>query len=290
MEAFKLPAPSSFWRNSALIIARLTFREAARRWILWVASIMGLVFLSVYSLGYYEIYKEIVREGTNSLQIREFTNFLQMAGLYAVNFLTLIIAVLTSVDTMAGEINSGTIHTLVSKPIRRWQIVIGKWLGFSGMLTLYLILMAGGVILAGYLISGNIAHNLPSGVFLMWMNLMLVLSISICGGAILSTLANGVLAFGLYGVAFIGGWVEQFGSLMKNPTAVNIGIVTSLIMPSEALWKRAVYEMQSPIATAFGITPFSSISTPSLLMVIYAAAYTLAAISLAIYFFNRRDL
>ena len=290
MEAFKLPAPSSFWRNSALVIARLTFREAARRWILWVASIMGLVFLSVYSLGYYEIYKEIVREGTNSLQIREFTNFLQMAGLYAVNFLTLIIAVLTSVDTMAGEINSGTIHTLVSKPIRRWQIVIGKWLGFSGMLTLYLILMVGGVILAGYLISGNIAHNLPSGVFLMWMNLMLVLSISICGGAILSTLANGVLAFGLYGVAFIGGWVEQFGSLMKNPTAVNIGIVTSLIMPSEALWKRAVYEMQSPIAAAFGITPFSSISTPSLLMVIYAAAYTLAAISLAIYFFNRRDL
>ena len=285
-----MPKQYSIWRNSAIVIARLTFREAARRWILWVASLMGILFLIVYSVGYHEIYQEVVREGTNRLQTREFTNFLQMAGLYAVNFLTLIIAVLTSVDTLAGEISTGTIHTLVSKPIHRWQIVIGKWLGFSGMLTLYLLLMAGGVVLSGYLISGYVASNLASGLFLMWMNVMLVLSISICGGAILSTLANGVLTFGLYGVAFIGGWVEQFGSLMKNPAAVNIGIITSLIMPSEALWKRAVYQMQSPLASAFGLTPFSSISTPSPLMIVYAAIYSVAAMSLAIYFFNRRDL
>jgi len=290
MEASKLAAQSPLWSNSAFVIARLTFREAARRWILWVALIMGALFLLVYGLGYREIYKEIIREGTNQLQLREFSNFLQMMGLYAVNFLTLIIAVLTSVDTLAGEINSGTIHTLVSKPIRRWQIVIGKWLGFTCMLSIYQLLMAGGVILTGYFVSGNFVHNLASGLFFMWMNVILLLSISICGGAILSTLANGVLAFGLYGVAFIGGWVEQFGALMQNPTAVNIGIVSSLIMPSEALWKRAVYEMQSPIAAAFGMTPFSSISTPSPLMVVYAAFYTTAAIGIAVYFFNRRDL
>jgi len=290
MEASKLAAQSPLWSNSAFVIARRTFREAARRWILWVALIMGALFLLVYGLGYREIYKEIIREGTNQLQLREFSNFLQMMGLYAVNFLTLIIAVLTSVDTLAGEINSGTIHTLVSKPIRRWQIVIGKWLGFTCMLSIYQLLMAGGVILTGYFVSGNFVHNLASGLFFMWMNVILLLSISICGGAILSTLANGVLAFGLYGVAFIGGWVEQFGALMQNPTAVNIGIVSSLIMPSEALWKRAVYEMQSPIAAAFGMTPFSSISTPSPLMVVYAAFYTTAAIGIAVYFFNRRDL
>lgn len=290
MEVSKLAARSSLWRNSTFIIAHLTFREAARRWILWVASIMGVLFLLVYGLGYREIYKEIIREGTSQLQTKEFANFLQMMGLYAVNFLTLIIAVLTSVDTLSGEINSGTIHTLVSKPIRRWQIIIGKWLGFSCMLSLYLFLMVGGVILVGYLISGNLVRNLVQGFFLMWMNVMLVLSISICGGAMLSTLANGVLTFGLYGVAFIGGWVEQFGALMQNPTAVNIGIVSSLIMPSEALWKRAAYEMQSPIAAAFGVTPFSSISTPSPLMLVYAALYAISAISLGVYFFNQRDL
>lgn len=290
MEAFKLAAQSSLWRNYTFVIAHLTFREAARRWILWVALIMGGLFLVVYGLGYREIYKEIIREGTGQLQVREFANFLQMMGLYAVNFLTLIIAVLTSVDTLAGEINSGTIHTLVSKPIRRWQIVIGKWLGFGCMLSIYLLLMAGGVILIGYIISGKVPHNLTQGLFLMWMNVNLVLSISICGGAILSTLANGVLAFGLYGVAFIGGWVEQFGAFMENPTAVNIGIISSLIMPSEALWKRAAYEMQSPISAAFGMTPFASISTPSPLMLVYAAIYAVAAISLGIYFFNQRDL
>jgi hypothetical protein len=67
--------------------------------------------------------------------------------------------VLTSVDTLSGEIASGTIHTLVAKPLRRWEIVLGKWLGFSGMLTLYLLLMAGGVVTVVYLVGGYAAPN-----------------------------------------------------------------------------------------------------------------------------------
>ena len=83
--------------------------------------------------------------------INQISNFLLMAGMYVVNFLTAMMTVLTSVDTLSGEISSGTIHTLVSKPVRRWEIVLGKWLGFAGMLTLYLLLMAGGVMLIVYL-------------------------------------------------------------------------------------------------------------------------------------------
>ena len=37
---------------------------------------------------------------------------------------------------------------------------------------------------------------------------LIILSITIAGGTRLSTLANGVLAFTLYAIAFLGGWVE----------------------------------------------------------------------------------
>jgi ABC-type transport system involved in multi-copper enzyme maturation permease subunit len=125
----------------------------------------------------------------------------------------------------------------------------------------------------------------------MWLNVVLLFSVSILGGSILSTLANGVLVFGLYSVAFIGGWIEQFGSLMNNQTAVNIGVICSLIIPSDALWRRAAYEMQSPIMSMFNrFSPFSSGSVPSPLMIIYAFLYTLVVIALAINQFNRRDL
>jgi len=106
----------------------------------------------------------------------------------------------------------------------------------------------------------------------------------------LSTLANGVLVFGLYGLAFIGGWIEHIGSLINNLTAINIGIISSLIIPSEALWKRAAHEMSSPLARTLGFSPFSSPSVPSTLMVWYAVGYMLVALILAIRFFTKRDL
>jgi ABC-type transport system involved in multi-copper enzyme maturation permease subunit len=129
---------------------------------------------------------------------------------------------------------------------------------------------------------------------LMWLNALVLLSVSLLGGAYLSTLANGVLVFGLYGVAFIGGWIEQIGSYFTNQAAsqvaINIGVITSLIMPSEALWKRAAHELQSPLVSALGISPFTTRSYPSAAMVIFAILYMLVTLALAVRRFGQRDL
>lgn len=272
-------------------IAKLTFLEAARRRILISALLLGLAFLIVYGIGFYYINSELGETvGRNPLENNEVRNFLFMAGMYAVNFLVVIMAVLTSVVTISGEISSGTIQTLVSKPLQRWEIVLGKWLGFAIMLTLYLLFMAGGTMLSVYLISGYAPPNTGRSFFFLWLNAILLLSVSLMGGSVLSTLANGVLVFGLYGLAFIGGWIEHIGSLINNQTAINIGIISSLIIPSEALWKRAAHEMSSPLARTIGFSPFSSPSVPSTLMVWYAVGYILVALCLAIRFFSKRDL
>ena len=277
---------------TTIIIARLTFREAGRRKILLAAFVLGLIYLAIYGVGFYYVNLETMRSqgGPGIIELNQIRNFLFMAGLYVVNFLTVMMAVLTSVDTLSGEIASGTIHTLVSKPVQRWEIVFGKWLGFAGMLTLYLLLMAGGTIGLVYLISGYIAPNVLSGLGLMWMNAVLLLGVSLAGGAVLSTLANGVLVFGMYGIAFVGGWIEQIGSFIQNQTAVNVGIISSLIIPSEALWKRAAFEMQSPLVSAIGFSPFTAASKPSQIMVLYGWIYGIFALWLAIRLFTRRDL
>jgi ABC-type transport system involved in multi-copper enzyme maturation permease subunit len=278
---------------SVWVIARLTFREASRRKILLAAAIFGLLFLGIYALGLNQIQKEISQDTTPMplIVFSEVSNLMLMAGLYVVNFLSIAMTVLTSVDTLSGEISSGTIQTLVSKPVRRWEILFGKWLGFAGMLTLYLVFMAGGVMLVANSTLGYAPPNALRGLGLMWLNLILLLGVSFLGGTYLSTLANGVLVFGLYGISFLGGWIEQFGSFLENQTAVNIGILCSLILPAEALWKRAAYEMQSPIVGALGnFSPFSTQSVPSLLMVGYAILYAMTALAFAIRQFNQRDL
>ncbi len=279
-----------------LVIARLTFHEARRSKILIAAILLSIVFLVVYGIGFNIIQNDIRTQarggrGVGVLEMNEIFNFLTMAGLYVVNFLVVMMTVLTSVGTLSGEIASGSIHSLVAKPIRRQDVVLGKWLGYAGMLTLYLLLLSGGVLLLVRFVSDYAPPNPLRGVFFLWLNSMMLLSVSFLGGASLSTLTNGVLVFGLFGISFVGGWIEQIGSFLDNQTAVNVGIISSLILPSEALWKRVAFEMQSPLVGAFGgFSPFSAGSVPSNFMLGYTVLYTLAALLLAVQIFQHRDL
>jgi ABC-type transport system involved in multi-copper enzyme maturation permease subunit len=151
--------------------------------------------------------------------------------------------------------------------------------------------MAGGLMLIVYVRSGYSLSNIPAGIALMVLQALIILSITIAGGTRLSTLANGVLAFTLYAIAFLGGWVEQIGALFRNEAAVDIGIVTSLIMPSEILWKKAQSIFQPQLAaTPYAAGPFAVSSQPSDLMIVYGVAYLLFFLFFAMWSFSRRDL
>ena len=281
--------------RSIFIITKLTIQEASRRKILWAALILGLLFLIINGLGFHfarlDLEKNMQqRSGMNIVMLYDLYNFLLLAGLYSVNFMIIAMTALISVDTLSGEINSGTIQTLVTKPLLRWQIVIGKWLGFGLMLTFYLLFMVGGTMGVVYASSGYLAPHSSQGMALLWLNGMLFLSLSLWGGSFLSTLANGVVAFGLFGVAFVGGWMEQIGSFLGNQVAVNIGIISSLIFPCEAVWRRVAYNMQSSLVKGLGVSFFSSSSVPSQIMIAYAVAYAAVLQISAVRRFNRRDL
>jgi Cu-processing system permease protein len=283
--------------NAILILANLTFREAIRRRIVLAGLALGISFLVIYSIGLHFILLDIRQEFTlRDLPARqiimnvEMQNFFLMAGLYAITFLSIAMAALLGADTLAGEINSGTIQTIVSKPIRRADVILGKWLGFAGLLGLYLLLMAGGVVLSMFIQSGYVADNLLNGLGLIYLETLLIMTITLMCSASFPALATGGIVFGMYGLAFIGGWIEQIGAIFQNPAAVKIGILTSLIIPSESLWRRAAFEMQTPLGGVLGMSPFAATSVPSLLMVLYALFYLAVCLILAIRTFQRRDL
>ena len=283
--------------NAILILANLTFREAIRRRIVLAGLALGISFLVIYSIGLHFILMDMRQEFTlrdlparqNFMNV-EMQNFFMMAGLYAITFLSIAMAALLGADTLAGEINSGTIQTIVSKPIRRADVILGKWLGFAGLLGLYLLFMAGGVVLSMFIQSGYVADNLLNGLGLIYLETLLIMTITLMCSASFPALATGGIVFGMYGLAFIGGWIEQIGAIFQNPTAVKVGIITSLLIPSEALWRRAAYEMQTPLAGVLGMSPFAATSVPSLLMVIYAILYLTVCLSLDIRTFHMRDL
>jgi ABC-type transport system involved in multi-copper enzyme maturation permease subunit len=253
-----------------------------------IALALGVLFLLVFTVGFALIDRNIP-DRVSEAQRRFNYNILLMAGLYVTHFLTIMLAIFASVDTISGEIASHTIQTLVTKPARRWQVVMGKWLGYAAMISIYLGLLAGGILASVYLLVGYQPPNALAGVGLLILEALVLLSLSLLVGTRLSTLTTGVLLFMLYGLAFIGAWVEQIGSLLQSRAAVNIGIVTSLAMPVEALWRRAAYLMQPPLLSGLP-SPFSGASPPSVAMVFYALGYAALALALAMRSFSRRDL
>jgi hypothetical protein len=75
---------------------------------------------------------------------------------------------------------------------------------------------------------------------------------------------------------------------------INIGIVSSLVLPVDALYRRAVFVLLSNTGNLLGslqaIGPFGSVSVPSQAMVVYAWVYLVGCLLLAVRSFKRRDI
>jgi ABC-type transport system involved in multi-copper enzyme maturation permease subunit len=267
----------------------LTFEEARRRRIIAAALVLGTAFLIVFAIGFFFIVRDL-RARVPLSQQRLMISFVVMAGLYAANFLMVVTSILVAVDTVAGEIASGVVETLCSKPVSRLAIIFGKWLGCWTLLALYQAFLMGGVLAVARAVAQYTPPHAALGGGLMLLEGTVLLSLAIAGGTKLAGLANGVSVLGLYGLAFIGGWMEQIGTLIGNPTARYLGIVASLIVPSESLWQLAAHNMQPPVARDLNLTPFSPASVPSPAMVVWAVAYVVVVLAVGLRFFQRRDL
>ena len=277
--------------NAPLTIFHLTLYEAGRRRILVATLIGAAAFLVLYGIGFHFVARHAGHEiGASLLKQRMMFNFLTLAGLYATHFLTLMTAVLLPIDTLSGDIATGVVQTLASKPVRRSSIVLGKWLAFSLVAIAYFAMVSGGVLLIARAIGHFTPPGLGRGLPLMALDAVVLVSVSIAGGARLATVTSGILVFGLYGLAFIGGWVEQVGTMTGNVAAQNVGTVASLMMPTEALWQRAAYFMQPSVMRDLNLSPFSSGALPSVAMVWWAVLYGAFALFSGIQAFRKRAL
>ena len=204
-------------------------------------------------------------------------------------FLSVIFAILLPVDTLSGEIDSGVMQTLASKPIDRAHIVLGKWAGHLLMALAYLLLLSGGILLAMRLVAGFVPAGVGRALPLLMLEVTLSLTVAVAGGARFSTVTNAIATVGFYGVSFVGGFVEQIGVFGGIASLKTIGIVVSLISPADSMWRLAAHHMQPEILRATGMLTLGA-SVPTPLMVWWAVGFTGVTLLYAVRIFRRRAL
>ena len=275
--------------SGILTIAHLTLHEARRRRIVLSAAVCGIGFLAVFGTGMYFINRGV---SDDPIERAAAVTIITIIGLYGVNFLATAAAVLLPVDTLSGEIGSGVIQTLASKPVRRADVVLGKWLGYWVLTLSYLMAMAVGVVLIVRVITGYMQPGLDRALPLMALEATVLLTITIAGGTLFSTVTNGIVAFGLYGLALAGGIVEQAGTLLGNLVARDIGTAVSLISPADTLWRMAAYYLVPAFITNLNEGPpmMWSVSAPTAAMVVWSVGFVLVVLAFALRTFNRRAL
>lgn len=272
------------------VMAGVTLREAARRKVLWMALLAAALLFIIFGVALYLQVLEFQSRPMSPFLRYQVESGMLMVGLYICDLLAVVMTILTSIDTLAGEISSGTIQAMATKPIARWELFAGKFLGFVGMAAAYVTITFAGTIAVAYAVAGVLPEHPMRGELLIIAECILALGLTFLAGTRFTTLTSGVLVLGLQGVSFMGGWLEQVSGFSQSTQIVSLGVACSLIMPGESLWRRAAYEMQTPLAASLSFSPFANVSIPSLTALAYAGAYLLVVLAVGIRHFSRRDL
>lgn len=289
---------------NTLRIARLTFREAVRRKALYGAVALSFVFIALFTWGTDKVIGDLEHSATPAMRAARNAGVdvrllvvgeLLLAGFYCVSNIAALLAIFTASGIVAQEVEQGTLHSILPKPIARWQVVMGKWLGGVAMLAVYVLATGLAAVAIIYWRSGYVPPKLAIGMALLVLKATLLFTLTMLGSTFAPAIATGIAMFITYVVANVAGMVEQLGTLTGIQTMIRVGEVTSLFIPSDALWRMAAWAIQPPLSGVGGtvrqaVGPFSVASVPSPWMAVYALVYVAVMLGLANLIFARRDL
>lgn len=276
-----------------LTMMGITFREGLNRKVLLISLILAVIFLGLYGTGVHFAAKSFNEHPNPMLAAVVYPQLLSF-GLYFGGFIVSFLAIFSAVGAISSEIETGIIQAVITKPIRRRDYVLGKFLGLGLFLALYAALFFSVIALIINIKTGLVLDGQWRALGLFALQPVVLLAVTLFGSVVLPTIANGVIMFMLYAVAVIGGMVEQIGWLINNTGLQQAGIVTSLVMPVDSLYRKIVHLLinptDNPINALQQMGPFGSMTEPSVWMVVYALLYVVFFTGLAAYSFGRKDI
>lgn len=250
-------------------IASNTFREAVRDRVLYNLIAFALL-LSGAAIFIGQISIEIERLVVVNL------------GLTAVSLFGVVIAIFIGIGLVSKEIEKRTLYTVLSRPVRRWEFIVGKFFGLAGTLVVNTFFMAIGVFAALL----YVAHKFASpdafilvALYFIILEFLILCSLALLFSAFSSPLLSAVFTFALF---IIGSFADD----LRGFAAMTHGIVR---------WVAT--------ALAYLVPNFSTLNVISavaheqaiggqliLQNTLYAVFYTAMALSAAVLIFDRRNL
>jgi ABC-type transport system involved in multi-copper enzyme maturation permease subunit len=199
-------------------IALNTFREAARIRVLY-----GIVVLVV---------------GANLLSIvlgemaHEETRVARDVGLTGMSLFGSLTAIFLGVFLLYTEVQRRTIHAIVSKPIERWEFVVGKYLGMALVLTVLVVLFGLAMTIVNAIQGTPVTVNVLQAIVLAWFEVLTVAAIAIFFSSFSTPFMSGIFALAMWVIGRVTPDVEAAArtasSWIRTLTKITLEIVPDL--------------------------------------------------------------
>ena len=283
-------------------VFRLTFREAIRKRFVLAVGSLSVLFAALFLYGVH-LQQQTLAQRSAAIHLRGpvqgggpqlVYGFLLVMGLYMATFLASLVAILGSVGTLSGELESGTLLTILTKPLHRRSILLAKWGGHLAMSALFMALLDIVLIGGTRLLTGFLPPHPWLGGLLQELDIAFLVTLTLLGSTSLSTVANGVVVVLLYGLAWVGGVLATVGQLTRTELLVHLATITKFLLPSDALWRGTSDFLQSAatlkLSRGLGGNPLVGTHAPAQGFLIWAGCYLLLLLALAAWRLERRDL
>lgn len=250
-------------------IASNTFREAVRDRVLYNLIAFAML-LSATAIFIGQISIEIERLVVINL------------GLTAVSLFGVVIAIFVGIGLVSKEIEKRTLYTVLSRPVRRWEFIVGKFFGLAGTLVVNTFFMAigvfGALLYVAHRFSGADASILVALYFII-LEFLIICALALLFSSFSSPLLSAVFAFSLFVIGSFADDLRGFASLTHGLTRW-IATGTAYLVPNfSALNVISAVAHQQPIGWQLVLQN-----------TLYALFYTAMALSGAVLIFDRRNL
>jgi ABC-type transport system involved in multi-copper enzyme maturation permease subunit len=186
------------------------------------------------------------------------------------------------------------LQPLVVRPVGRTTLLAGRLLAASTVCASYVVL----VFLLAVLITNAAGDFTPASIAVpaagLALGVVTVVAVSLLGTTVLSTTANGIAVFMVFGAGLAAGLLGQLGEGLDVDALTSASSVISWIVPFEALYQNGLHALTADIGGTTGVIvqlgPFGGASSISAAIWPWALAWSAAVLGLAAVAFGRRDL
>jgi ABC-type transport system involved in multi-copper enzyme maturation permease subunit len=255
--------------NRVSAISFNTFREAVRDRVLY-----NLIFFALLLVA------SALLVGQISIGIERIV--LINLGLTAVSVFGIVIAIFIGIGLVSKEIDKRTLYTVLARPVRRWEFILGKFLGLVGTLVVNTLFMAIGFFAALlYLV-----HRFQPGdayllvaLYFIVLQFVVVTALALLFSSFSSPLLSAVFAFALFIIGTFAEDLRSFAALVHGPAGW-IATGAAWLVPNFA-----ALNVISSVAHAKPVTGALIAYNTG-----YALLYAAAAVSTAALIFEHRNL